>query len=234
MKEWIFFGVGVALGSGVTFLAVKKHYRDIAFHEISEMRAFYREKKAELEAKVTQVTQKTDENEDENRENEEFNEALKAKISPILDRYSGKNRDEVAQITKDKERKIGEKRVENHGEWDVDDRFFEDDGDDPYDIFVSHEAPSEGYAEQPYRITEEEFSSERLYYDKVLIDYYADGIAVIEETDEVLDSLEDQIGPYILGQPIEEDTIYVRNEARSSDYCITLKETNFVSEEGSD
>lgn len=230
MKEWIFFGVGVALGSGVTFLAVKKHYRDIAFHEISEMRAFYREKKAELEAKVTQVTQKTDEKRGENRENMVSDEAEKAKISPILDRYSGKNRDDVAQNTKDEKRKI----VENHDEFDVNDRFFEDDGDDPYDIFVSHEAPSEGYAEQPYRITEEEFSSERLYYDKVLIDYYADGIAVIEETDEVLDSLEDQIGPYILGQPIEEDTIYVRNEARSSDYCITLKETNFVSEEGSD
>ena len=230
MKEWIFFGVGVALGSGVTFLAVKKHYKDIAFHEISEMRAFYREKKAELEAKVTQMTQKTDEKQGENRENRVFDEAEKAKISPILDRYSGKNRDDVAQNTKVEKRKI----VENHDEFDVNGRFFEDDDDDPYDIFVSHEAPSEGYSEQPYRITEEEFSSEKLYYDKVLIDYYADGIAVIEETDEVLDSLEDQIGPYILGQPIEEDTIYVRNEARSSDYCITLKETNFVSEEGSD
>ena len=77
-------------------------------------------------------------------------------------------------------------------------------------------------------------NQQKLFYDKVIVEYYADGIAVIEETDEVLDSLEDQIGPYILDKPIEEDEIYVRNEARSTDYCIQIKETNFVSEEGSD
>ena len=234
MKNWIFFGFGVALGSGVTFFAVKKHYRDVAYHEISEMRAFYREKKAELEEKYASKSDKTDAtdakiDEKSNRYSE---------ISDVLNRYSGGNQ---ANFVVEPRKKVGKTGVKsgdfgrsNDEKDDLNDRFYTEEGDDPYDIFVSHEAPSEGYAEQPYRISEEQFASEKLHYDKVTVEYYADGIAVIDETDEILDSLEDQIGPDILGQPIEEDEIYVRNEARSTDYYIQLKETNFVSEEGSD
>ena len=157
-----------------------------------------------------------------------------SEITDILNRYSGGNQGNYAVKP---HKKVG-KTVENRRSEDEnngpEDRFYTDEDDDPYDIFVSHEAPSEGYAEQPYQISEEQFSSEKLHYDKVTVEYYADGIAVIDETDEILDSLEDQIGPYILSKPIEENEIYVRNEARSTDYYIQLKETNFVSEEGSD
>jgi len=230
MKNWIFFGIGVALGSGVTFLAVKKHYKDIAYHEISEIRKFYKEKKDELEAKYAPKSDKTDATDAKNSEKL----AKNSEISDILNRYSGGNQGNYAVKPHKKVRKTEENRHAENENKDLDDRFYTEEGDDPYDIFVSHEAPSEGYAEQPYRISEEEFSSEKLYFDKVIVEYYADGIAVVEETDEILDSLEDQIGPYILGQPIEENEIYVRNEARSTDYCIQIKETNFVSEEGSD
>lgn len=226
MNKWIFFGIGVALGSGATFLAVKKHYRGIAFHEISEMRQFYKERKAELEAKYASKSDKTDATgTDISKKSGNRDDEMAENLQNLIDydairaRYSGSERDEVAQNT----------QVEDGPESD----FYEDD-EDPYDIFVSHEAPSEGYSEQPYQISEEEFSSEKLFFDKVIIEYYADGIAVVEETDEILDSLEDQIGPYILGKPVEEDEIYVRNEARSTDYCIQLKGTNFVPEEGND
>ena len=237
MKNWIFFGIGVALGSGVTFLAVKKHYQDLAYHEISEMRAFYREKKAELDEKYAPKSDKTDAT--DAKKSEKL--AKYSEITDILNRYSGGNQGNYAVKPRKKVGKFGTKRDENHEISDKnedtkspDDRFYTDEEDDPYDIFVSHEAPSEGYAEQPYQISEEQFSSEKLHYDKVTVEYYADGIAVIDETDEILDSLEDQIGPYILSKPIEENEIYVRNEARSTDYYIQLKETNFVSEEGSD
>ena len=233
MNKWIFFGIGVALGSGVTFLAVKKHYRDIAFHEISEMRQFYKERKAELEEKYASKSDKTDATGTENskksgnRDNK-IAENLQNLINydAIRARYSGAEQDEVAQNTQVEEEKTWK------NPWSESD-FYEDD-EDPYDIFVSHEGPSEGYAEQPYQISEDEFSSEKLFFDKVIIEYYSDGIAVVEETDEILDSLEDQIGPYILGKPVEEDEIYVRNEARSTDYCIQFKGTNFVPEEGND
>lgn len=244
MKNWIFFGFGVALGSGVTFFAVKKHYRDVAYHEISEMRAFYKEKKAELEAKYAPKSDKTDATGTKTYEksgNGHRYVSGNTEIQGVLDRYSGQNRGNYVVEPHKKVGKIGVKRDENHDISDEndssespDDRFYTEEDDDPYDIFVSHEAPSEGYAEQPYQISEEQFSSEKLHYDKVTVEYYADGIAVIDETDEILDSLEDQIGPYILSKPIEENEIYVRNEARSTDYYIQLKETNFVSEEGSD
>lgn len=241
MKNWIFFGIGVALGSGVTFLAVKKHYRDFAYHEISEMRAFYREKKAELDEKYAPKSDKTDAT--DAKKTEKMNKY--SEISDILNKYSGGNQVNFVVEPHKKVGKNGERDDKNHDIFGnhgcVEDRkdmfngrFYIEEGDDPYDIFVSHEAPSEGYAEQPYQISEEQFSSEKLHYDKVTVEYYADGIAVIDETDEILDSLEDQIGPYILSKPIEENEIYVRNEARSTDYYIQLKETKFVSEEGSD
>ena len=241
MNKWIFFGFGVALGSGVTFFAVKKHYRDVAYHEISEMRAFYREKKAELKEKYDPKSDKTDATDSKNDEksgNEHRYVSGNTEIQSVLNRYSGGNHGNFVVEPHKKIGKIGAKRNENHDisdeNEDHDDRFYTEEGDDPYDIFVSHEAPSEGYVEQPYQISEEQFASEKLHYDKVTVEYYADGIAVIDETDEILDSLEDQIGPYILSKPIEENEIYVRNEARSTDYYIQLKETNFVSEEGSD
>ena len=234
MKNWIFFGFGVALGSGVTFFAVKKHYKDVAYHEISEMRKFYKEKKAELDEKYAPKSDKTDAT--GTKKSEKL--AKNSEIGDVLTRYSGGNQANFVVEPHKKARKIGVKSSNfersNDEKGTLDDRFYTEEGDDPYDIFVSHEAPSEGYAEQPYRISEEQFSSEKLHFDKVTVEYYADGIAVIDETDEILDSLEDQIGPYILGQPIEENEIYVRNEARSTDYYIQLKETNFVSEEGSD
>ena len=226
MKNWIFFGFGVALGSGVTFFAIKKHYKDVAYHEISEMRKFYKEKKAELDEKYAPKSDKTDAT--DAKKSEKL--AKSSEISDVLNRYSGGNQGNFVVEPHKKVRKTGT----NDEKDDLDDRFYTEEGDDPYDIFVSHEAPSEGYAEQPYRISEEQFSSEKLHYDKVTVEYYADGIAVLDETDEILDSLEDQIGPDIFGKPIEEDEIYVRNEARSTDYYIQLKETNFVSEEGSD
>lgn len=234
MNKWIFFGFGVALGSGVTFFAIKKHYRDVAYHEISEMRSFYREKKAELEEKYAPKSDKTDAT--DSKKSEKMNKYTE--ITDVLNKYTGGNQANFVVEPRKKVKKTGAKRDKNHDisdeKDDLDDRFYTEEGDDPYDIFVSHEAPSEGYAEQPYQISEEQFASEKLHYDKVTVEYYADGIAVIDETDEILDSLEDQIGPYILGQPIEENEIYVRNEARSTDYYIQLKETNFVSEEGSD
>lgn len=234
MNKWIFFGFGVALGSGVTYFAVKKHYQNVAYHEISEMRSFYKEKKAELEAKYAPKSDKTDAT--DAKKSEKL--AKSSEISDVLNRYSGGNQGNFVVEPHKKVGKTGAKssdfRRSNDEKDDLDDRFYTEEGDDPYDIFVSHEAPSEGYAEQPYRISEEQFSSEKLHYDKVTVEYYADGIAVLDETDEILDSLEDQIGPDILGKPIEEDEIYVRNEARSTDYYIQLKETNFVSEEGSD
>ena len=234
MNKWIFFGFGVALGSGVTFFAIKKHYRDVAYHEISEMRAFYREKKVELEEKYAPKSDKTDAT--DSKKSEKMNKYTE--ISDVMNKYSGGN--QVSFVVEPR-KKVGKNHDISGGlgrlndeKDDHDDRFYAEEGDDPYDIFVSHEAPSEGYVEQPYQISEEQFASEKLHYDKVTVEYYADGIAVIDETDEILDSLEDQIGPYILSKPIEENEIYVRNEARSTDYYIQLKETNFVSEEGSD
>lgn len=246
MNKWIFFGIGAAVGSAVTLLSVRNHYRKLAFHEIHEAREtlhdVYRKKlaakeladknseqkerlRAEFDGKSDKtedisesVASKTSQNEAISDKKDAFNEAL--------NRYSG--RFNVFKNPPD------ESKIDNgySDESDSEEDFGGSEGD-PYELTVDHEAPSEGNSELPFMISEDEFASEKLFYDKVMIEYYDDGVAVLEDTDEIVDRLEDLIGPYILSHPREEDTIYVRNENRSTDYGIIFKGTTFVPEEGS-
>lgn len=243
MKKWIFLGIGLVIGGGLGVLCTKKHYQDIAFHEISECRDLYKKKAAAAElARKNQEEKdklmlKLEENSDFEAENDEKSASKMTKTgqtdtkntknkeyTSYINRYSGKNREEFNVFSNPPDENL----IDNE---DDSDGYFGGDDDDPYEIFVKHESPSEGLSEQPFMISEEEFAGEKLFYDKVMIEYYDDGIAVLEDTDEILDSIEDLIGPYILGKPIEDDTIYVRNDNRSTDYGIIFKGTNFVSEE---
>lgn len=245
MKRLIFFGVGVAVGSAVTYFAVKKHFQNLAFSEINEVRDMYKKKyaakdlieknseeKAKMMEKIGDFNTKLPKLPQENDENDEKNGSkmsktaktdAKLEYSTIIDRYSGKEKDDHFNVFSNPPR---EDQIDNGADEDLDD-------DDPYEFIVDRTPPSEGLSDTPFMISEDEFSSEKLFYDKVIIEYYEDGVAVLEETDEILeDPIEDLIGPYILDRPIEEDAIYVRNDNRSTDYGIIFKDKPFVSEEG--
>lgn len=218
MKQVLYFALGVAAGAAVTFLSVKKHYEHLAFNEISEIKETYRKKVAskELADKNNEEKKKLLSNET-GKTGVTGTDETEKKAHEAIKRYSGNfnvftNPPDPTEI--------------DNG---VDDE--EDISPDPYEFIVDRSGPGEEN-QDPYVITEEEFASEKLFYDKVLIEYYEDGIAVLEDTDEIIDSLEDLIGPYILGKPVEDDTIYVRNNRRSTDYGIIFKDTEFVSEEG--
>lgn len=258
MNKWIFLGIGVAAGSAVTFVSVRGYYKKLAFKEISECREMYKKRcaakdladknseekrrliekmDAENNEKNASKMSKTDATGTEIEENgsgegnfggkndPKMNktDATDAEIEELVNRYSGGYRGKfnVFSNPPDVDRiDIG-----------VDD---DDDSDDPYEFIVDHTGPSEGYSEQPYEISEDEFASEKLYFDKVMIEYYDNGIAVLEETDEVVDALEDLIGPDILNREREENTVYIRNEARSTDYGIIFTGTTLGPEEGFD
>ena len=228
MKNWIFFVGGMAVGAGIGVLAVRSHYRKLAFDEISEIREYAKKK---IAAKET-----AGRNEEAKKEllNDisETEEKGRAAVEEVRKKYAGE--------TDEKSRKAysGHFNVFNNPpEASRIDNSYEDeeeeDPDDPYEIIVKHESPREGSGE-PYRITEEEFAGENLFYDKVMLEYYDDGNAVLEDTDEVVESIEDLIGPYILDRPIEDDTIYVRNDNRSTDYGIIFMGRPLSQEEGSD
>lgn len=208
MKPVLYFVFGVAAGAAVTFLAVKKHYEQLAYDEINDIRDTYRKKYASKE--LIEKNEKAKEKLIMEAEKTEKTEKTEKEAKEALGRYSGHFN--IFSNPPDPE------------EIDTEDN-------DPYEIIVDRTGPVEE-DQDPYMISEEEFASEKLFYDKVMIEYYDDGIAVLEDNDQIIDSLEDLIGPYILGKPVEDDTIYVRNNRRATDYGIIFTGTEFVPEEG--
>lgn len=87
---------------------------------------------------------------------------------------------------------------------------------------LATERPSEDYPEEPIQITEEDYQERELYFDKLEMDYYLGDGALVDENDELVE-VEDVLGYDILEEFINdesEDTIYLRNAARSSDYMV--------------
>ena len=66
-------------------------------------------------------------------------------------------------------------------------------------------------------------------YEVIELTYYADG--VLADGRDIIDDPEDLVGPKALSSfgEYEEDTVYVRNDARRCDYCIIKDFRNFTS-----
>ena len=82
--------------------------------------------------------------------------------------------------------------------------------------------PSEDYPEEPIQISEEDYQERELYFDKLEMDYYIGDGALVDENEELIE-VEDVLGYNLLEDFINdesEDTIYIRNAARSADYMI--------------
>ena len=233
MKNVICFGIGVALGAVASVLCVKRHYQKLAEEVIEEIRELYHKKTASKELA------------------EKNSEAKKAFFNDISDEKVPENEAKVTQLTQknaelERFESLREPYVQSHNVFsnppdDEDLSGLDDFEDDPYEFEVDQTGPSDDISE-PFEISEEEFSSEKLFYDKVILFYYNDGITVVEETDEIVEALEDLIGPDILPNamdkfgwdPKENDAVYVRNNNRSTDYGILFTGTDFVQEEEPD
>ena len=247
MKKWIFFGIGMVLGAGIGVLSVRRHYRKLAFDEINEARDVFRKMSASKEAanrndelkkklieeseengqeksgKTGKVVQKSDKNDDFNR------------YSEIIKSYNGE-KSEKSDSSRHNYNVFS--NPPNADEIDISDEE-EEETDDPYELSVEHEGPKENGYSPPYHITEEEFASEKLFYDKVMIEYYDDGVAVLEDSNQIIDCIEDLVGPDILQENLEnsnwiynDNETYIRNDSRSSDYGIIFMGTDYVPEEG--
>lgn len=81
--------------------------------------------------------------------------------------------------------------------------------------------------EKPYVIKPEEFG-EILEYESISLTYYADGV-LTDEYDEVIDDVDEIVGEESLttfGQ-YEDSAVFVRNDARKTDYEILLDLRNY-------
>lgn len=82
------------------------------------------------------------------------------------------------------------------------------------------ETPKPDYTETPYVISPEEFG-ELDGYEKISLTYYADGV-LADEDDEPVDDIEEIVGDGLehFGEYGEEDSVFVRSDARKCDYEI--------------
>ena len=221
MNKLLYFGIGVVLGAGIGILCSKKHYEQLAYTEINDIRNAYK-KKAAAREKV--------------EKNSEMKEELYQKASEAQERYSG-GESETPQPLRVPVKKIERKErkynifSENPYDPELDE---EEETDDPYEILVDHTGPSDDGYSEPRIITEEEWASEKLFYDKVIIEYYTDGVAVLEDSDQIVDSIGDLIGPDVSLPKWNEEMVYIRNDGRSSDYGIIFMGRDFVQEEAPD
>ena len=81
--------------------------------------------------------------------------------------------------------------------------------------------------EKPYVIKPEEFG-DILEYESISLTYYADGV-LTDEYDEVIDDVDETVGEESLttfGQ-YEDSAVFVRNDARKTDYEILLDLRNY-------
>jgi hypothetical protein len=89
------------------------------------------------------------------------------------------------------------------------------------------EEPVKNEIDIPYVITPEEFS-EYDDYDNISLTYYADGVLTYENN-EIIEDIEETVGEDSLNHfgEYEEDSVYVRNDGKKTDYEILLDLRNY-------
>lgn len=90
------------------------------------------------------------------------------------------------------------------------------------------EEKEEAAVDRPYVISPDEFSNQ-YDYNTISLTYYADGV-LADEDDEVVDDVDDVIGLKSLTHfgEYEDDSVFVRNDARKCDYEILLDQRNYA------
>ena len=99
-----------------------------------------------------------------------------------------------------------------------------------YTRYSDLSADDEGVSDKqtkPYVIPPEQFGDDE-NYDQISLTYYADGV-LADENDEVIEDVEDAVGIDSLNHfgEYEDDSVFVRNDARKCDYEILLDQRTY-------
>ena len=89
------------------------------------------------------------------------------------------------------------------------------------DVAANMEEEEMDDTREPYVIMPDQFS-EYADYDTISLTYYADGILASDDTDEIIEDIDDVVGEDSLNHfgEFEDDSVYVRNDERKCDYEI--------------
>ena len=198
----ISFAAGAAIGSVATWMLVKNKYEQIAQEEIEEVREVY-----------MNAIRKTEEVDDEHEESATVNEAPKvAELKSYKDvvkdsgyiNYGNITEAELEEMVKEKTKEIVE---------------------ECNDILKKTE---DKVNNKPYVIHPDDFGDD---YNTITLVYYKDDVVTTYDTGEVLTDkeVEDLIGEESLSHfgEYEEDSVFVRNDARKIDYEILRSEETY-------
>lgn len=96
-----------------------------------------------------------------------------------------------------------------------------------YSDFSSDEEEKPVSEAGPYVIPPEQFGDDE-EYEQISLTYYADGV-LADENDEVIEDVEDAVGIDSLNHfgEYEDDSVFVRNDARKCDYEILLDQRTY-------
>ena len=96
-----------------------------------------------------------------------------------------------------------------------------------YSDFGSDEEEKPVSEAGPYVIPPEQFGDDE-EYEQISLTYYADGV-LADENDEVIEDVEDAVGIDSLNHfgEYEDDSVFVRNDARKCDYEILLDQRTY-------
>lgn len=199
----ISFAAGAAIGSVATLMSIKNKYEQIAKEEIEEVREVY-----------MNAIRKTKDVDDEREESAPVNEAPKVaelkSYKDVMDEsgyinYGNITEAEVEEMVKEKTKEIVE---------------------ECNDILKKTE--DKVNKDKPYVINPDDFGDD---YNTITLVYYKDNVVTTYDTSEVLTDkeIEDLIGEESLSHfgEYEEDSVFVRNDARKIDYEILKSEETY-------
>lgn len=200
MNKFISFALGVAVGSAGTYFAVKKAIEARTDKEIESVVETFKNRFDKIESVLT------DEQKEELGIFSPSKEVLESEPKDILQKepYPVPDRNETQEEYEKKMQKLG------------------------YSVGVDLSENNDQHAESivdiesaPYVITEEEFGEFGNEEETLML--YSDGVLATED-DDPIDDIESLIGNCLNEMGEYDDTLYVRNQERETDYIILRSE----------
>lgn len=228
MSKILYFLGGVAVGSAVTFFALRSYTERAIETETENVRQVYKDAKMQQKASESVSEGITNDDSGNTVENAKEIAARNAKrkadlitTSNIIE-SSGYSSHPVAYNLFSKPPKASDihNGVDENEELDV--TIIED-----KEEVINTTPDPKG---KIYTITPEAFINEQPFYDKITLEYYDDDILAEALSEEIITDINAAIGKDALTKfgEYEEDVVYVRNDKRGIDYEVILQHRPFA------
>lgn len=238
----LYFLGGVAVGSAVTFLALRANMEARIDEEVENVRQAFQNAKVAQNANLGPSEANESDNYTESNQNED-EEAKKAR--KIAAENAQRKADLITSSNISNAQGYGKvvppdthavsynlfskppKAIDIHNGQDEGEDL-EIRIEDPEEAIDT--TPKKDIAKKPYIIMPDQFINEEPYFDKITLEYYEDGVLCDERTGEILTDIESAIGRESLNHfgEYEDDVVYVRNERISTDYEVIYQDRPFA------